>query len=96
MKFSKHLMQLAHGLLMERDNRLSCCGFVSFENKCWMHFLENVKTLDIGLAGDERTSSWMSLFKSSPAVLQKSTGFTLDWKPRTHTHKVNPPSESDL
>ncbi|XP_030457532.1 uncharacterized protein LOC115678317 isoform X2 [Syzygium oleosum] len=89
------LPKLAHGLLMERDNRLSCCGFVSYENKCWRHFLENVKTLDIGLAGDERTSSWMSLFKSSPTVLQKSTGFTLDWKPRTRTHKANPPSESD-
>ncbi|XP_048129973.1 uncharacterized protein LOC115737336 [Rhodamnia argentea] len=89
------LPKLAHGLLMERDNHLSCCGFVSFENKCWRHFLENVNTLDIGLAGDERTSSWMSLFKSSPALLLKSTGFTLDWKSRKRTHKVNPPGESD-
>lgn len=90
------LPKLAHGLLMERDNCLNCCGFVSCENKCWRHFLENVKTLDIGLAGDERSSSWMSLLKSSPTVLQKSIGFTLEWKPRSRTHKANPPSESDL
>ncbi|KAF8025669.1 hypothetical protein BT93_F2492 [Corymbia citriodora subsp. variegata] len=90
------LPKLAHGLLMERDDHLSCCRFISYENKCWRHFLENVKTLDIGLAADDGTSSWMSLLnKSSPTVLQKSTGFTLDWKLRTRTHKVDPLSESD-
>ncbi|XVE88759.1 hypothetical protein DITRI_Ditri19aG0094700 [Diplodiscus trichospermus] len=75
-----NLPKLVHKKLITREEP-SCCTYNAPGNKCWRHYLDNVKTEN--LVNSKSTSEWIAWLRSSPAMYRTNC-FTLRWKPRKH------------
>ncbi|XVF74454.1 hypothetical protein PTKIN_Ptkin13bG0111600 [Pterospermum kingtungense] len=73
------LPKLVHKKLIAREKEPSCCTYNVPGNKCWRHFLDNVKTENVG--NSKSTSEWIAWLRSSPAKLRTNC-FKLSWKSR--------------
>ncbi|XVF25091.1 hypothetical protein REPUB_Repub13aG0184000 [Reevesia pubescens] len=76
-----NLPKLVHKKLIAREKEPSCCTYNLPSNKCWRHFLDDVKTEN--LVSSKNTSEWIAWLRSSPAMF-KTSCFKLSWKSRRH------------
>ncbi|XP_065866969.1 uncharacterized protein [Euphorbia lathyris] len=61
-----------------REEEPSCCKYNSSNNKCWRHFLRDVKIEN--LADFRMKSSWIDWLKISPSVVNQMKFFRLEWE----------------
>ncbi|KAG2728883.1 hypothetical protein I3760_01G224400 [Carya illinoinensis] len=68
---NSNLPKLAYQKMKYRQKNPSCCTYNTRSNRCWRHFLKDVKYE--GPANRRRTSSWMSWLSSERKSLRKNT-----------------------
>lgn len=70
-----------------------CCIYSSSKNKCWRHFLKDVKFEDLNdvkfedieVSEDQRTSTWYNWLKSEYTTLEcQITNLRLCWNSHEH------------
>ncbi|MED6107222.1 hypothetical protein PIB30_012059 [Stylosanthes scabra] len=84
--------KLVYGVIKIRDKDPICCRYSSPNNKCWRHFLKDVKVenmngVDFGSDENERchTCTWTTWFKSSYASMSCQTAnLRLYWNSLQH------------
>ncbi|KDP40815.1 hypothetical protein JCGZ_24814 [Jatropha curcas] len=67
-----------HKKIVDRGEEPDCCKYKVSSNKCWRHFLMNVKAENLG--DTEYKSDWVDWLKSSTDIVNQLSFFRLDWK----------------
>ncbi|XP_059457266.1 putative F-box/FBD/LRR-repeat protein At1g78840 isoform X2 [Corylus avellana] len=79
---SREFPELVYRKIMDREENPSCCSYNTQKNKCWRHFLKDIKIENFEAAAIRRASDCITWLKSSPTMLSRTTSFGLRWDDR--------------
>lgn len=77
---SSKFPKLVNEKMLNREKDPRCCLYNTPNNKCWLHYLKDVKFENFEVAEEKRTRDWIAWLKSSPTVLNQTTSFRLYWE----------------
>ncbi|XP_054796024.1 putative F-box/LRR-repeat protein At3g28410 isoform X1 [Prosopis cineraria] len=77
--------RLVHEKMKNREGNSSCCNYFTSSNKCWRHFLKDIKIEDFGDANNKWTSAWLNRLACTQTALPlRLTTLRLYWNGFRH------------